>query len=91
MIRCKITLKLSMFTYRAAQTEDHQKLGWPNSSYSVSKIGVSALTRIQQRHFDKDSREDIVVNCCHPGYVDTDMTSHKGPLTIEQGKYHNLF
>lgn len=23
----------------------------------------------------------------HPGYVDTSMTSHKGPLTIDQGKY----
>ena len=27
----------------------------------------------------------MVVNCVHPGYVDTDMTSHKGILTIEQG------
>ena len=26
------------------------------------------------------------MNSVHPGYVDTDMTSHKGPLTIEQGK-----
>ncbi|XP_069959513.1 carbonyl reductase [NADPH] 1 isoform X3 [Cherax quadricarinatus] len=59
--------------------------GWPNSTYVVSKIGVSALTRIQQRAFDADPRPDMVVNNCHPGYVDTDMTSHKGPLTIEQG------
>lgn len=22
---------------------------------------------------------------CHPGYVNTDMTSHLGPLTIEEG------
>lgn len=22
---------------------------------------------------------------CHPGYVNTDMTSHRGPLTIEEG------
>lgn len=43
----------------------------------VSKVGVSALTRIQQRAFDADPREDLVVNCAHPGYVDTDMTSHK--------------
>ncbi|VDM29210.1 unnamed protein product [Toxocara canis] len=25
------------------------------------------------------------INTCCPGYVDTDMTSHKGPLTIEEG------
>ena len=33
---------------------------------------------------DSDPREDIVVNHVHPGYVDTDMTSHKGPLTIDR-------
>ncbi|KAL3242812.1 hypothetical protein MRX96_020976 [Rhipicephalus microplus] len=34
---------------------------------------------------EKDPREDLVVNAVHPGYVDTDMTSHKGPLTPDQG------
>lgn len=28
---------------------------------------------------------EIKVNAVHPGFVDTDMTSHKGMLTIEQG------
>lgn len=54
-------------------------------AYIASKIGVSALTRIQQRKFDEDSREDLIVNCVHPGYVETDMTEHKGPLKIEEG------
>ena len=48
-------------------------------------IALFLCNRIQQREFDKDSRPDLIVNCAHPGYVDTDMTSHKGPLTIEQG------
>ncbi|RXG69488.1 Carbonyl reductase [NADPH] 3 [Armadillidium vulgare] len=64
---------------------DWSEKGWPNSTYVVSKVGLSALTRIQQRSFDADSREDLIVNSCHPGYVDTDMTSHKGILTIEEG------
>lgn len=68
-----------------AQDNIHQNFGWPTSAYSVSKVGVSALTQIQQRAFDTDTRPDIVVNSVHPGYVDTDMTSHKGPLTIEEG------
>lgn len=69
----------------AAKAGDWKAKGWPSSTYVVSKVGVSALTRIQQRAFDADTRQDMIVNCAHPGYVDTDMTSHKGPLTIEQG------
>lgn len=51
----------------------------------ASKIGVTALAGIHQSMFNADPREDIAVNAVHPGYVDTDMTSHKGPLTPDQG------
>ncbi|XP_076046157.1 carbonyl reductase [NADPH] 3-like isoform X2 [Oratosquilla oratoria] len=70
---------------RVAEEGTWEEEGWQSSTYSVSKVGVSALTRIQQRAFDEDSRPDLVVNNCHPGYVDTDMTSHQGPFTIEEG------
>ena len=60
-----------------AKSDDWKKNGWPGSTYVVSKVGVSALTRVHQRYFNSDSREDIAVNSCHPGWVDTDMTSHK--------------
>ncbi|GIY08867.1 carbonyl reductase 1 [Caerostris darwini] len=63
----------------------HEKNGWGNRAYCVSKIGINALTFIQHRKFLEDSRPDIVVNAVHPGYVDTDMSSHKGVLTPEQG------
>lgn len=69
----------------AAKAGDHEQLGWPSRAYAVSKVGVSALSFVQQRAFDADPRKDLVVNSVHPGYVDTDMTSHKGPLTIEEG------
>ncbi|KAG0426600.1 hypothetical protein HPB47_026304, partial [Ixodes persulcatus] len=59
--------------------------GWGRSAYNISKVGVTVLSFIQQREFDKDSRSDLVINAVHPGYVDTDMTSHKGPLTPDQG------
>ncbi|CAN7997392.1 unnamed protein product [Ixodes hexagonus] len=59
--------------------------GWGRSAYNISKVGVTVLSFIQQRDFDKDPRSDLVVNAVHPGYVDTDMTSHKGPLTPDQG------
>jgi len=77
---------------KAAQDGSHSKLGWQNTTYGVSKVGVSALTRIQHREFEADSsKEDIVINHCHPGYVNTDMTSHKGVLTVEQGAVASVY
>jgi len=70
----------------------HVETGWGNSAYVVSKVGVTALTIIQQRNFDNEpEKRDISINCVHPGYVDTDMTSHKGPLTIEEGAIAPLY
>ena len=66
----------------------HRELGWPNSTYVVSKVGLSALTRIQHR---ENTIEDVAINHVHPGYVDTDMSSHKGPLTPDQGAKSSLF
>ncbi|XP_054713081.1 carbonyl reductase [NADPH] 1-like [Uloborus diversus] len=68
-----------------AKSDTHQQNGWGNSAYCVSKIGVNALTFMQHRKFLEDPRADIVINAVHPGYVDTDMSSHKGPLTPDQG------
>lgn len=76
-----------MFCFcRLAKIDNHTAKGWPNSAYSVSKVGISALSRIQQREIDETRPyDDILVNYVHPGYVDTDMTSHRGPLTIDEG------
>lgn len=78
-----------MYTfYSAVRRGDEGSHGWPTlvaPSYVVSKIGISALTRVQQRAFDQDPREDIVVNSSHPGYVDTDMSRHQGELSPDQG------
>ena len=55
-------------------------------SYSVSKIGLIAITRIQQRDIDKDtSRNGILVNSMCPGYCKTDMSRGGGYLTADQG------
>ncbi|ESN90534.1 hypothetical protein HELRODRAFT_70715, partial [Helobdella robusta] len=64
----------------------HQAQGWPDMAYGVSKAGVTLLTPIQQNTFDKEEPgKDIVVNSCCPGYVATDMSSHMGFKTIDQG------
>ncbi|XP_075987259.1 carbonyl reductase [NADPH] 1-like [Anticarsia gemmatalis] len=77
-----------MQQYVDAAKEGTQLEDWGHSSYSVSKVGVAALSNIQQRLLND---RDIKVNSVHPGYVDTDMTSHKGPLTTDQGAQAPLF
>ena len=68
-----------------AETGTHMENGWPDSTYVVSKIGFSALSRIQQRVFDSDIRTDLVVNHVHPGYLPTYLTGFKGSMTVEEG------
>jgi carbonyl reductase 1 len=78
--------KLAESFIQAAKDGTWQEKGWPNSTYVVSKVAVSAVSVIQQRTFDKERPDDdIVVNHVHPGYVATDMSSYKGPLSIDQG------
>lgn len=82
-----------MFCFSDAKEGKHDSSsGWGNSAYVVSKVGVSALTIIQQREFDKEEpNRNVSVNSVHPGYVATDMTSYKGPLTIWEGAKAPLY
>ena len=59
-----------------------QENGWPSpvSAYKISKIALNAYTRLMARKF-----KNIIVNCVHPGYVVTDMTSQLGYMTVEEG------
>ena len=81
-----------MISYiNATKDGTHTQKGWGSSTYVASKVGLSALSRIQQREFFNDSRKDIVVNHIHPGYVDTDMSSHKGEKTPEEGAKSSIY
>ncbi|XP_024993587.1 (+)-neomenthol dehydrogenase-like [Cynara cardunculus var. scolymus] len=59
-----------------------QENGWPltASAYKVSKAAVNAYTRLMARKFP-----NILVNCVHPGYCVTDITSNTGFSTAEEG------
>lgn len=74
----------------SAKRGDQVENGWPPKgyyiTYNMSKVGLSALSRLQQKDFDRDSREDIILNHVHPGYVNTQMSEYKGVLTTERGK-----
>lgn len=56
--------------------------GSPPKSYQVSKALINALTVVLAR-----DNPDVVVNCCCPGWVDTDMGHQVGrpPKTLEEG------
>uniref|UniRef100_A0A0B7ART3 carbonyl reductase (NADPH) n=2 Tax=Arion vulgaris TaxID=1028688 RepID=A0A0B7ART3_9EUPU len=70
---------------QAARDKTLKKEGFPEMAYGVSKIGLTVMSLIQQKELDQQGKEDVVVNVCNPGYVATDMSNYKGPLTIDQG------
>jgi len=77
---------------KLAGDNKHVESGWPNSAYKVSKVGVSALSIVQQRVMDEErGEEDIAINHAHPGFVDTDMSSHKGHRSVEEGAKSIVF
>jgi len=60
----------------------HTDNGWGNSNYGISKLALIAATKIWAR---KEVHNNIQVNCCCPGLYSTDMSSHNGPYSAEDG------
>lgn len=85
-----LTKKLEEFV-AAAQTGSHEKKGFANTSYGMSKVGVMVLTRILAKKAEKLQQPGVLVNCCCPGFVATDMSSHMGKLTPDQGAITPVF
>ncbi|KAA0192420.1 Carbonyl reductase, partial [Fasciolopsis buskii] len=69
---------------RHAEKGDHVENGWSDSAYGISKVCLTKTSYILGEQLAKDPR-NIVLNSCCPGYVDTDLTSHKGHRTTEDG------
>jgi carbonyl reductase 1 len=61
-----------------------------SSAYGMSKVGVTALTKVFQRAFDKDIRPDIIINSMCPGFCKTDMTKQTGHIPPEEGFFFYL-
>jgi len=62
------------------QAGQHHSRGWGRSNYGLSKLALIAATRVLSRE-----NPGVKVNCCCPGYCDTDMTSHRGPRSAHDG------
>lgn len=56
--------------------------GWQQMlpAYSISKATLNAYTRLLAK-----KHPNMCINCVHPGYVNTDLNWHTGPLTTEEG------
>ncbi|GFR60407.1 carbonyl reductase [NADPH] 1 [Elysia marginata] len=78
---------------KAAQTNEHLKQGFDKYPYGISKIGVTLMSTIQQKTFDQEGADDIIVNSCDVGaggWVATDMTDQYG-VSIDRGALNPLF
>lgn len=49
-------------------------------AYRISKVALSALTRVQQKQVGRD----ISVNSIHPGFIKTSMTKNSGFLEVDE-------
>lgn len=56
--------------------------GWPSywSAYCVSKAVVTAYTRLIAKRYPT-----MMINCLCPGWINTDLSNHSGPMTPKEG------
>ncbi|CAG9466319.1 unnamed protein product [Pedinophyceae sp. YPF-701] len=67
---------------QAVAAGDYARKGYPQSMYGMSKLAEACYTRSLAK---RAAEKGVAVSCCCPGYVATDMSSHRGPKTVEQG------
>jgi len=74
------------------QNEENVKKGWPKTAYGVSKLLVNGITRVYGHRARSDGK-GVLVNCCCPGFVKTDMSSHSDNATKDtvQGAQTSLW
>jgi carbonyl reductase 1 len=67
-------------------TDKEELEGWPSIAYAyaVSKCGVIASTKAMAVETKKNGQE-LLINACCPGFVNTDMTHGHGVLTVDEG------
>lgn len=67
------------------KVQDGDARGWPGTFYGISKLGVTLLSQIQQREFDRTPKNDILVNAVCPGFCSTRLCNDRGPRSPADG------
>ncbi|OWM69077.1 hypothetical protein CDL15_Pgr025264 [Punica granatum] len=77
----KIDAVLQKFL-RDLKADKLEENGWSTMlpAYSISKAALNAYTRVLAKNYPS-----MCINCVHPGYVNTDINWHTGPMTVEEG------
>jgi len=68
----------------AVDAGKEKEAGFPSAAYAVSKAGLIGATQALAKK-EKENGNTVLINCCCPGYVNTDMTKSNGTLTPDQG------
>jgi carbonyl reductase 1 len=68
----------------AVKAREEKERGWPSAAYAVSKAGMTGMTKAIARE-ERERGGKRLINACCPGWVDTDMTKHRGSKTPDQG------
>ncbi|KAI8934729.1 hypothetical protein NX059_008419 [Plenodomus lindquistii] len=68
----------------AVEAGKEKDAGFPSAAYAVSKAGLIGGTKALARA-EQDKGSKVLVNCCCPGYVNTDMTKGNGTKTPDEG------
>ena len=64
----------------------HEERGWPSNAYSVSKVGLNALTVLLAKELERQGNpKRILINAACPGWVRTRMGGPQASRTVEEG------
>lgn len=81
-----VTALMDDFTAAVERGREKEE-GWPSAAYAVSKAGTIGFTLQIAAELKRAGPvgDKVLVNCCCPGWVVTDMTKGKGHKTPDQG------
>jgi len=86
----ELTGKMDEFV-SSAKTGSHAAQGFSDSAYGMSKVAMTALTRVWARKLKAEGKADVVINACCPGWIRTDMGGPKAGKMPDEGAVTPLY